>query len=150
MHRRAYRAQQLDHLEVCGVLAADDDNRIRLIFLPNKSQKAYEYELDRKAILAIMRTSLSDGMRAIGTFHSHPVGYALPSQGDLKKGFFRGVELIYDVCGREFKLWRLRTRGHRRIATELILISEPQRARRWGPLPESVGLHGARGVSMEV
>jgi proteasome lid subunit RPN8/RPN11 len=56
--------------------------------------------------VAVIAKRLNGRERILGTFHSHPLGGAKPSEADLRSGFFNGRELIYDVCAREVRLWR--------------------------------------------
>ena len=64
------------------------------------------------------------GWRPLGTFHSHVVGTAIPGPRDVREGFYRGYQLVYDVCGREVKLYRRVRRGGRLIAREVPLVRE--------------------------
>lgn len=122
LHRRAYRAQQLDHSEICGALIVDGKRCITFLFLKNYSTQPGRYEL-RLSDIRSARTSVShSARRIIGTFHSHPLSEARPSLGDRKRGFYRGIELIYDVCGREIKLWQQKHQGKRTVLRELPLV----------------------------
>jgi proteasome lid subunit RPN8/RPN11 len=107
LHKRAYRAQQEGHREVCGIVTANANNELRLWFLDNKSEKPYEYSLDPSDIADVEKEAETLGEQAIASFHSHPVTEARPGQGDIARGFFNGMELIYDVCAREAKVWQI-------------------------------------------
>ncbi len=124
LHRLSYRAQQEDHLEVCGVLIVDGNRRIELRFLRNLSRKSYHYKVNLNHIRPIRELIKPRGMKILGTFHSHPVSYAIPGQGDLDGGFYNRIELIYDVCGREAKLWTFKTKASRKTPIEIPLIIE--------------------------
>jgi len=50
LHDRAYRAQQRDHSEVCGVVATGPNRRIILHFLENKSDTPGHFELDLREL----------------------------------------------------------------------------------------------------
>ena len=123
LHRRSVRAQQRSHSEVCGLLA-ERRGRLSLWFMSNESNRPYSYRLGRKAILRTGLEARSAGERVIGSFHSHPVGEATPGLGDLNKGFYRGVELIYDVCAGKARLWRLRRHKQTKTVREVPLILE--------------------------
>jgi proteasome lid subunit RPN8/RPN11 len=112
LHRRAYRAQQNEHREVCGVVLSDTNRRLRLLFVRNRVKASYRHEMFRSDVSIIARR-LGRRERILGTFHSHPLGEARPSAGDLMSGFFNGRELIYDVCARKLRLWRLVKRRKR-------------------------------------
>ncbi len=107
LHRRAFKAQQRAHLEVCGLLSVDDSLDIKLVYLENLSDKPYSYEFDFKKMHEYEQKLANVNRDFIGSFHSHPVSEALPSSGDVKNAFYNGIELIHDVCGREARLWRL-------------------------------------------
>jgi len=107
LHGRAYRAQQRNHDEVCGLLVTGSDKIIELVFLKNISNDAYNFKINRSEIIGVLKGIKSRNKHILGSFHSHPVGEAIPSKGDLENGFYKGFEMIYDVCAREVKLWRL-------------------------------------------
>jgi len=106
LHGRAYRAQQRDHLEICGLLYSDSENQLGLEFMENATSASCHYTLERECVRQVSRDLRNNGKHVLGTFHSHPLGDAIPSRGDLQCGFLHGVELIYDVCALEPRLWR--------------------------------------------
>jgi proteasome lid subunit RPN8/RPN11 len=108
LHVRALSAQRKDQSEVCGVVVVSTTGRLHLVFMPNRSAEPGRYLLSTAEVRVQARRSRGRGERVLGTFHSHPISEATLSRGDLARGFFGGYELIYDVCGREFRLWRLR------------------------------------------
>jgi hypothetical protein len=123
LHDRARRAQRHDQSEVCGALLVDPRRRLRFTFLANRSAAPAAWQLTR-ADLRSARLQAPAGWRILGSFHSHVVSTAVPGPRDLREGFYRGYQLIYDVCGREAKLFRRVRRGSRVVATELPLIGE--------------------------
>jgi proteasome lid subunit RPN8/RPN11 len=127
LHDRASRAQQKDHLEVCGAVVANGDGHLRLIFLENKAEASYRFVVRRRDLAEVRRGLRGSGERLIGTFHSHPIGLAKPSPRDRKLCGLRTYLLIYDVCGREAKLWRLTKDGARRRVSEVSLGAAQQR-----------------------
>ncbi len=124
LHERSYRAQQRDGSEVCGLLVVGRDKRIRLQFLRNIAKEPGKYNIDLREVKAMNRSIVAQNKKILGSFHSHPVSEAIPGAGDLKTGFYRGIEMIYDVCGREVKLWRVKRNGIKKTAKELPLIFE--------------------------
>jgi proteasome lid subunit RPN8/RPN11 len=80
---------------------------LELIFLPNLSERRGSFEMSRAGIAAEKAQARSRGGRVVGTFHSHPVSDALPSPRDIGASPVNSLILIYDVCGREMKLWRV-------------------------------------------
>src|SRR6266446_3722053 len=95
LHRRAYKAQQSGHREVCGVFSLHN-NKIKLHFLKNLTSKPYKWEICESELKG-----------KAGTFHSHPIGDTALSDGDLRDTKTNELMLIYDVCGREAKLWKI-------------------------------------------
>jgi hypothetical protein len=47
----------------------------------------------------------------------------VPSEGDIRKAPRRSFHLIYDVCGRESKLWYYTSRSNLPVAIEFPLKS---------------------------
>lgn len=130
LHGRAYHAQQKNHLEVCGVLSIGPDEKIELHFLRNYFNGPRHFQLSNSDIKKIGRELKMKGKKIAGIFHSHPVSEAIPGPGDLKGGFYKGIAMIYDVCGREIKLWRSVKKGKSRVAKEIPLILEkPKRTK---------------------
>ena len=124
LHERAYRAQQRDHTEVCGVVAAGVNRVITLHFLINRSDRPGHFEIDRGDLRRLNRKLRQSGQRFIGVFHSHIVGIAEPGPGDLSGASLSHLQLVYDVCGRKACLWRVVKRGHTLSALEVPLIIE--------------------------
>jgi proteasome lid subunit RPN8/RPN11 len=126
LHGRAHRAQQKNQLEVCGALVADSRARLHLVFLKNQSDEPYRFSIARSDLRSVRESSRKAGRRVIGTFHSHPVGYALPGPRDRRSCPIGSYMLIYDVCARGPKLWQIKRRGERRHALEVGLRLEPR------------------------
>lgn len=102
---RAHRAQQRDQSEVCGILIINKQRLLKLIFLTNFSDRPGHYEIKKLEVKHALG-SVRLGWRPFGSFHSHPISEAIPGDGDKRGGFYRGIELIWDVCGRSGRLWR--------------------------------------------
>jgi proteasome lid subunit RPN8/RPN11 len=128
LHLRAYRAQQRDHYEVGGFLfvRAARPRDLCLHFMINRAQVPYQFRVhDREATVAA-RALRREGKRILGQFHSHPVGYATLLGKDRRRAT-RRFELIYDVCGRQARMWRIQMRGGRRRVVEVPLVVEKSR-----------------------
>jgi len=127
LHDRALRAQRRDQSEVCGALIVTSTDRLELRFLANRAGGPGRFSL-RQVDLARVRSALrGTGKRVVGTFHSHPIGYATPGQRDRRAGRPGSLMLIYDVCGRELKFWRLGRQGRRVVASAVQLSLKPQK-----------------------
>lgn len=103
LKKKALYAQKLDQSEICGIVT-EEDSRLTLHYLRNESLKPGNFALSNHVI---NQKLISLGIdKAFSSFHSHPITEAIPSRGDLQKGFLNGVCLIYDVCGEEARLWK--------------------------------------------
>ena len=111
LHRQAYAAQQEAHLEVCGVLVGRSRDILELRYVTNVKREPYTHSMRRTDVEEIESDVATTGLSILGTFHSHPVSEARPSGGDIAGGFCNGMELIYDVCGEQARLWRLVREG---------------------------------------
>jgi proteasome lid subunit RPN8/RPN11 len=131
LHRRALRAQQNGHFEVCGMVAVDARRRLSLWFVENEAKVPYRYDIQSSVLRLTARRITARGLRPLATFHSHPIGYAAPTKGDLRHAFFKSCELVYDVCGRTPRMWRRRRLRNRIVrVTEIPLKLEPRPTRK--------------------
>jgi proteasome lid subunit RPN8/RPN11 len=127
LRERAARAQRRDQGEVCGALIATPAGRLELRFLPNRARVAGKFSI-HQADFGLVRAMLAGSRkRVVGSFHSHPVGYATPGPRDLRAGRSGSLMLIYDVRARQARLWRLRRHARNALAMELRLALERQR-----------------------
>jgi proteasome lid subunit RPN8/RPN11 len=121
-HRQAFRRQQLDHGEVCGLLTVDLDSSIRLIFIKNVCERPGGYAMTVRDIRQGKERARDNGTRVVGFFHSHPVSPPVLSRRDVAQSPARSLQLVYDVCGRELRLYAVtRSRSHT-VITEVPLI----------------------------
>ena len=104
LHRLAYQRQDC-HGEVCGILVEGAGRYLRFVFVENTSDRPGHFEMERSVLARLRRKLTIDGIKAIGYFHSHPISRATPSNSDSKATPRGSFHLIYDVCGREAKLW---------------------------------------------
>ena len=105
LHGRAYRAQQSGHHEVCGLIIADRGRALDLVFIPNDASRPGSWELSTQKVANVRRALRGSTRRVVGTFHSHPVGYAKPGRSDMQRAPLNSLMLVYDVCGRDAQLW---------------------------------------------
>jgi proteasome lid subunit RPN8/RPN11 len=125
LHGRALRAQQRDQSEVCGLVAVQRGRRLHLVYLRNHSVVPCKTVLDLRELRLVARNAVRFKETVLGAFHSHPIADAVPGRNDRLSGFFRGHELIYDVCGLNARLWEMVTAGcGRRRVKELTLTVE--------------------------
>ena len=126
LHDRAYRAQQRDQSEVCGAIVADRGGRIHLRFLENTGDRPGHFEMRTRDLKALRKEVAGTQQRVVGVFHSHVVSKAVLGSGDLHGVPVRYLQLVYDVCGRTVRLWRVMSVGSRRRAKEVPIALEPR------------------------
>lgn len=124
LHVSALQAQRRGQREVCGMLASDENGQLELRFLTNRSQRAGQFRIARAEYLKAREAIRQMGKRILGTFHSHPISEAVPRRGDLAGTALNNFCLIYDVCGREPRLWKIVKRRDQRVAKEVPLRSQ--------------------------
>jgi len=115
---RSIRAQGRDQSEVCGVVLLQRSGYLHLVFLQNQSDSPLQFEISQSDMRKERQRASAHDLRLIGTFHSHPIGYAIPGATDLSLRHGR-FQLIYDVCGRRARLWRITRRNGSAIAHEI-------------------------------
>ena len=109
LRRLQTRAVRANQNEICGLFFADASRRISLAFVPNRSADRRRFAMTRPDSFSTKRRGVDAGLRFLGIFHSHPTGAAKPSASDLKiRGGGVRYQLIFDVRGREARLWRVR------------------------------------------
>ena len=126
---RSLEAQKMGQNEVCGVLAQRGLRQLELWFLTNRSSNAGSFQIERTELQRARREIRERGKHPIGTFHSHPISEPIPGKGDMVGAAINSFCLIYDVCGRTAKLWKIAKRHGRRYANEVPLTSLPERNR---------------------
>jgi proteasome lid subunit RPN8/RPN11 len=131
---RAYRAQQRDQSEVCGALLCIPSGVLRLGFLRNRSNRPGHFDIAADELSAMRRGPHPSRQSYVGTFHSHPLTEAVPGKGDVRHATVGHLMLIYDVCGREGRLWRIVQKNGHKTANEARLFSA-SRAGRLMPAP---------------
>jgi len=123
LHDRAYRAQQRDQSEVCGTLMCTRSGVLRLRFLKNQSERPGHFEIGSAELRALRQSKNGTRLRVFGTFHSHPITHAVPGHGDIRGARTGELMLVYDVCGREARLWRIVRRKGNKTAVQLTLFT---------------------------
>jgi len=88
--RRAIVAHALfcDPEEACGLLAADEEGRLRMAYcLGNADRSAVTYSLDPQEHFRALRHAEANGWHLAGVFHSHTHSPARPSPTDVAQAF---------------------------------------------------------------
>ncbi|MFQ5947336.1 MAG: Mov34/MPN/PAD-1 family protein [Acidimicrobiia bacterium] len=72
--------------EACGLLAADEDNRLRMAYcLTNVERSPAVYTVDPTEHFRSLQHAERNGWRLAGVFHSHPHSDPYPSPTDVAK-----------------------------------------------------------------
>jgi len=88
--RRAMVAHALfcDPEEACGLLAADEEGRLRMAYcLGNADRSPVTYSLDPQEHFRALRHAEANGWHLAGVFHSHTQSPARPSPTDVAQAF---------------------------------------------------------------
>jgi len=126
LHHRAYRAQQRDQSEVCGAVVANRNGLCALHFLPNRSTRPASFTIQQSDIRAIREQLRQSQSTLVAIFHSHPMSDAIPGEGDIARTPLKYLQLIYDVCGRTLRMWKVRRVGRQRVASEVSSTLKPR------------------------
>ena len=105
------------------MLASDENGLLELRYLPNRSQRACRFTFAKADYSRAREAIRQKGKRVLGTFHSHPISEAIPGRGDLARTALNSFCLIYDVCGRKARLWKIVKRYDQKVANEVPLKS---------------------------
>jgi proteasome lid subunit RPN8/RPN11 len=131
LHERAYRAQQRDQSEVIGVLVSRARRRLSLSFLENHSDRPGHFEVETAAVTAERLRARARGARVVGLFHSHPASQATLGPGDRRGAMVYSLQLVYDVCGLDARLWWVgRRAGRGRVSEVALKVERSRRAAR--------------------
>ena len=117
----AEREQEDAQREVCGLIVSRDGVRIKLVYVPNEAANPGQWSIARHSYESVRQRATAQGMRVLGTFHSHPISEAIPGPRDIQTAQFGSLMLIYDVCGKQARLWKIQKVKGRPEATELTL-----------------------------
>jgi proteasome lid subunit RPN8/RPN11 len=115
----ARNSAKLNGREVCGLIL-DNGYFFELIQVRNKTKRGGGFSYYYNEIRAIEKMARTFKHEIVGTFHSHPVGLAVPGPSDVKYALDDDVMLIFDVLGRSAKLWHIKNKKVRELRFSLI------------------------------
>jgi hypothetical protein len=117
-------------MEVAGLFGVNRGGKIFLVFVKNNGARPGHFEIDWPDFHEAKKKIRGSGVRYIGIFHSHPIWYAKPGPGDIRRAKPNEFHLIYDVCGTDARLWRTDIVNGRKKSIEIPLrIERTSRAR---------------------
>lgn len=117
LRRRARVAKRNSYREVCGLAVINVSQKKRkkstggispigFVFMRNETKQCGEFLLQRSDVMRLAKRLREQGQEVIGTFHSHPLTFAIPGKRDVHEAFFKGHLLIYDVIGDSLRMWK--------------------------------------------
>ena len=74
------------------------------------------------ADLMAVRNQVKQNRKFIGVFHSHVVSEPIPGPRDIQNACVSHLQLVYDVCGRDARLWRIKKVNKKKVAVEVPLL----------------------------
>lgn len=95
--------------EICGLLVFNG-LFLDLLQTENKSRRGGSFSFYAKEYDHLERCAQALGYEVVGTFHSHPLWVAKPSEGDLNGALDNSLMLIIDCMDRNARLWHVRNR----------------------------------------
>lgn len=101
--------------ECCGFLAGKNELVSHCFPLINVAKQG-EYEADSKSVIVVEGKIRMLGLEMLAVYHSHPYSAAVPSRGDLRYGFPKGIIISLQKNEPEIRAWN--------NATEIELIIE--------------------------
>ena|SRR5579872_3969434 len=119
----AERAQKSGQREIGGLIVSEDGERLKLVYLSNEALRPCQFLISEKSHKSAVNRVHEQGMQVLGDFHSHPISEAIPGPRDIQMAKSGSLMLIYDVCGRQARLWEIRASKGRRHPRELALES---------------------------
>lgn len=93
--------------EICGLIV---DTGYHLSFVPtrNVSSRVGSFALSRPDVRRIVAAAMVLGQEVVGTFHSHPVGLAVPGKTDIMHAVDNSLMFIFDCMDRKGCLWKIK------------------------------------------
>jgi proteasome lid subunit RPN8/RPN11 len=110
LRKFAESEQKAAQREVGGLILSNDGVHLKLMFLVNRASRPGQFSIRGADYKSAKDRAKRSGKSVLGTFHSHPISEAIPGERDITNAHAEGsgsLMLIYDVCGREARLWKI-------------------------------------------
>jgi [CysO sulfur-carrier protein]-S-L-cysteine hydrolase len=106
-HRQEMLAyvEQNAPLESCGLLAGNNDQVEKVIFVRNQAQSPARFVMDPYEQLRAFDWIESNGLDLLGIFHSHPAGPETASATDIAEAAY---EVVYLIWSQNQERWKVR------------------------------------------
>jgi proteasome lid subunit RPN8/RPN11 len=93
--------------EICGFLV-DNGYFIEFIKAKNRIRKGGGFAFFRKEVRQIEAAVKTLGHEIVGTFHSHPLYIAKPSESDIISAVDDSLMMVIDVQDKKAALWHIK------------------------------------------
>jgi [CysO sulfur-carrier protein]-S-L-cysteine hydrolase len=95
--------------EICGLMV-NTGYHLSFVSIRNVSSHVGSFVLSRSDVRRVAAAVKILGQEIVGTFHSHPVAPATPSESDIQNAVDNSLMFIFDCIGKEGRLWRIKRR----------------------------------------
>ena len=111
--------------EICGLLVAQGHGLLTPLMLRNKARRAGIWAFYVGEVRTAVAQAARNGHEVVGTFHSHPVGTAVPGSSDIANALDDSLILIIDCTTKRYALWHIKSGAaqQRRLVTRLTSIA---------------------------
>jgi proteasome lid subunit RPN8/RPN11 len=116
-------------VEICGLII-DTGCHLSLVPTRNVSPRVGSFVLSRQDVRRIVAATEVLGQEIAGTFHSHPLGVAMPGKSDIKSAVDDSLMFIFDCNGKEGRLWKIKGGKARPLAFCFFRMCERSRVLR--------------------
>jgi proteasome lid subunit RPN8/RPN11 len=117
--REAIEAAKENGSEICGLLV-DNGYFIEIIQTRNRIKRGGGYAFYTNEVKSIHAAAKKLGHQIVGTFHSHPLYIASPSESDIENAVDDSIMLIIDVLDKKTGLWHIKNLKKRELGLTLI------------------------------
>ncbi len=123
LHQACDAATSMAGKEICGLIV-DTGCHLSFVSTRNTSLKSGSFELSRSDVRRIVAASKVLGQEIIGTFHSHPIGIAVPGGTDIHNAVDDSLMFIFDCMGKNGQLWKIKSGKARSLPFGFIKSTE--------------------------
>jgi proteasome lid subunit RPN8/RPN11 len=93
-------------MEICGFII-DTGYYLKFVQTKNVSRRTGSFIFSKFDVRKIVAAAKILDQEVVGTFHSHPVGVAVPGSSDIKYAVNDSLMFIFDCTDKKGKLWRI-------------------------------------------
>lgn len=93
-------------MEICGLLI-HTGCYLKFVQTKNVSRRTGSFIFSKFDVRKIVAAAKILDQEVVGTFHSHPVGVAVPGSSDIQYAVDGSLMFIFDCADKNGKLWRI-------------------------------------------